>query len=51
MAARKTKDELIRARVSQEEKRVLFEAAHKCGMTLSDFLRVTAEKAARKVAA
>lgn len=51
MAARKTKDEVIRARVSQDEKRMLFEAARKSGMSLSEFLRETAENAARSAAA
>jgi uncharacterized protein (DUF1778 family) len=46
-----TKDGLIRARISQSEKRVLFEIACKQGMTLSEYIRKATTEAARRVAA
>ncbi|AMS40507.1 plasmid mobilization protein [Aminobacter aminovorans] len=44
-------NDTIRARVTPTEKRALFEAARKSGLTLSEFLRMTATDAARRVAA
>jgi len=44
-------DDLIQVRVARDEKRSLIRIARKRGMTLSDFLRETAVKAARGAAA
>lgn len=46
-----TKDDLVRARITQGEKAILFAAARKRGLTLSEFLRATATKAARRATA
>ncbi|MBL8577710.1 MAG: ribbon-helix-helix protein, CopG family [Mesorhizobium sp.] len=47
----KPMNELIKVRVSSDEKRQLIEIARRRGLTLSDFLRQTATEAARRIAA
>jgi uncharacterized protein (DUF1778 family) len=51
MLVSNTKDGVIHIRIPRDEKRRLFETARRRGMTLSAFLRDTATKAARQVAA
>ena len=51
MAARKTKDDLINARICRDQKRILFDIARKRGVSLSSLLRSIAEEATERLVA
>ena len=51
MAARKTEDDLIHARIYREQKRLLSDLARQRGMTLSSVVRSLAEEAVEGMAA